>query len=249
MKTEDIPKTTFRTHEGHYEFLVTPFGLTNAPSTFQGLMNSIFKPFLRKFLLVFFDDILIYNKSWKDHVELVDRVLRLLEEKQLYAKGSKCYFGIQEVEYLGHIVSHEGVKVDPSKIKAIKEWKIPTSIKHLQGFIGLTGYYRKFVKNYGRIAAPLTTLLKRDAFSWSQTATKAFEHLKDIMFQAPVLATPDFRKTFIVECDASGNKIGAVLMQDERPVAFESHPIKEKLLQKSIYEKEMLAILHALKKW
>eukprot|EP00253_Pinus_taeda_P016701 PITA_16701 len=136
MKTEDIPKTTFRTHEGHYEFLFMPFSLTNAPSTFQGLMNSILKPFLRKFVLVFFYDILIYNKSWKDHVEHVDRVLKLFEEKHLYEKSFKCFFGVQEVEYLGHIVSHEGVKVDLSKIKSIKEWKIPTSIKQLQGFLG-----------------------------------------------------------------------------------------------------------------
>ena len=98
-----------------------PFGLTNAPSTFQGLMNSIFKPFLGKFVLVFFDDILIYNNSWKYHVQHVDRVIKLLDEKQLYVKTSKCFFGVQEVEYLGHIVSHEGVKIDPNKIKAIKE--------------------------------------------------------------------------------------------------------------------------------
>ena len=249
MKTGDIPKTSFPTHEDHYEFLVMPFGLTNAPSTFQGLMNSIFKPLLRKFVLVFFDDILIYNRSLKDHGQHVDRVLKLLQERQLHAKTSKFFFGVQEVEYLGHIESHEGAKVDPNKIKAIKEWKVPTTIKQLRGLLGLTGYYRKFVKNYGRIAAPLTTLLKKDAFSWTPEATKAFEHLKEAVCLAPVLAMPDFTKTFIVECDASGNGIGVVLMQEGRPIAFESHPIKGKYLQKPIYEKEMLAILHELKKW
>lgn len=121
MKTEDILKKTFITHEGHYKFLVMPFGLTNAHCTFQGLKNFIFKPLCRKFVLVFFNDILIYNKSWKDHVQHVDKVLKLLEEKQLYEKTSKCFFGVQEVEYLGHNVSHEGVKLDLNKIKAIKE--------------------------------------------------------------------------------------------------------------------------------
>eukprot|EP00253_Pinus_taeda_P027090 PITA_27090 len=195
MKSEDILETTFRTHEGHYEF----FGHLFWP--YQCTLN-------------------------------ISRVLQLLEEKQLYAKRSKCFFGVQEVEYLGHILSDEGVKVVHSKIKAIKEWTIPTSIKHMQGFLGLTGYYRKFVKNYGRIAAPLRTLLKKDEFSWTLEATKAFEYLKEAMCQAPVLATPDITKTFIVECDASGNGIGVVLMQDERPIAFESRPIKGKFYTK-----------------
>ena len=124
------------------------------------------------------------------------------------------------MEYLGHIVSHEGVKVDPNKIKAIKEWKVPRIIKQLRGFLWLIRYYRKFVKNYGRIATPLTKLLNKYAFSWTPKATKAFEHLKEAMCQAPVLATPDFTKKIIVEYDASGNGIGVVLMQEGRPIVF-----------------------------
>jgi hypothetical protein len=199
-----------------------PFGFTNAPSTFQGLVNSIFKPFLRKFLLVFFDDIIIYSKSCEDHVQHVDKVLQLLKEQQLYAKPSKCFFGVKEVEYLGHIVSHEGVKVDPNKIKSMMDWPIPKTLNNLRGFLGLIGYYRKFVQHYGRIAAPLTTLTKKDSFSWTLEETKYFEQLKEVMCKDPVLTTPDFTKTFIVECDASGNGIGVVLMQKGRPLAFES---------------------------
>ena len=138
--------------------------------------------------------------------------------------------GVQEVEYLGHIVSQEGVKVDPNKIKSIKEWKVPTTINNLWGFLGLKRYFRKFFKNYGRIEAPITTLLKKDAFSSTPKETKAFEHIKEAMCLAPVFATPDFTRTFIVECDSSGNGIGVVLMQEGRPIAFESHPIKGKYL-------------------
>jgi hypothetical protein len=169
--------------------------------------------------------------------------------KQLYAKPSKFFFGVKEVEYLSHIVSHEGVKVDRNKIKAMMDWTIPKTLKNLRGFLGLRGYYCKFVRNYRRIATPLTTLTKKDAFSWTPEATKYFEQLKEVMCTAHVLTTPDFTKTFIVECDASGNGIGYVLMQEGRPLAFESQPLKGRDLHKPIYEKEMMEILHALKKW
>jgi hypothetical protein len=176
-------------------------------------------------------------------------VLQLLKEKQLYAKPYKCFFGVKEVDYLAHIVSHEGVKVEPNKIKAMMEWFIPKKLKNLRGFLGLTGFYHKFVRHYGRIATPLTTLTKKDAFSWTPKETKTFEQLKEMMCKAPVLTTLDFTKTFIVECDSSGNGIGVVLMQEGRPLAFESRPLKGKDLHKPIYEKEIMEILHALKKW
>jgi hypothetical protein len=138
-------------------------------------------------VLLFFDDILIYRKSSEDHVRHVDKVLQLLKEKQLYAKPSKCFFGVKEVEYLGHIVSHEGVKVDPNNIKAMMNWSIPKTLKNLRGFLGLTGYYCKFVRHCGRIATPLTTLTKKDAFSWTPEATKYFEQLKQVMVQISCL--------------------------------------------------------------
>jgi hypothetical protein len=145
-------------------------------------------------------------------------VLQLLKEQQLYAKPSKCFFGVKEVDYLGNIVSHEGVKVDPNKIKAMMDWPIPKTLKNLREFLGLTGYYRKFFQNYGRIATPLTELNKKDAFSWTLEVTQAFEQLKEDMCKDHVLTTPDFTKTFIVECDAFGNGIGVVLMQEGSPL-------------------------------
>eukprot|EP01018_Ginkgo_biloba_P031904 Gb_25344 [translate_table: standard] len=228
-----------------------PFGLTNALATFQGLMNKIFKPYLRKFMLVFFDDILVYSRNWADHTNHLDKVLQILEDNHLFAKRSKCEFGKGELEYLGHIISGEGVKVDPKKIQSILDWLIPKSITSLRGFLGLTGYYRKFVRNYAHIATPLIESLKKGSFKWSEEANKAFENIKIAMTTTPVLATPDFTKTFTVECDASGQGIGAVLMQEGRPLTFESRKLKGRDLEKPTYEKEMLmmAILHAVRKW
>jgi hypothetical protein len=249
MKEADIPNMAFHTHEGHYEFVVMPFGLCNAPSTFQSLMNHVLRPFLRHFVLVFFDDILIYRKTWIDHLTHVDQVLHLLSQHQLFLKQSKCDFGASEVEYLGHLVGKDGVRVDPKKIEAMQDWSHPKTLKILHGFLGLTGYYCKFVKNYRKIAAPLTALLKKNSFTWTLAAAQAFQTLKTAMCTTLVLALPDFTKTFVLECDASRKGIGIVLMQEGRPLAFTSKQLSERNMGKPIYEKEMLAILHVVDLW
>jgi len=249
MKAADIPKVSFRTHEGHYEFLVMPFGLCNAPSTFQSLMNHVFRPFLCHFFLVFFDDILIYRKTWIDHLTHVDRVLHLLSHHQIFLKQSKCAFGASEVEYLDHLVGKDGLRVDPKKIEAMQDWLHLKTLKILCGFLGLTRYYCKFAKNYGKIATPLTTLLKKNSFTWTPTAAQAFQTLNMAMCTTLVLALPDFTKTFVLECDASGKGIGDVLMQEVRPLAFTSKQLSKRNLGKLIYEKEMLAIMHDVDLW
>ena len=204
MCLEDVFKIAFRTHERHYEFLVMPFSLTNVPSTFQGLMNCIFKKYLRKCMLVFFNDILIYNKYLKEHLEHVRTVLMLLRSHSLYAKRTKCCFGVKQVEYLGHFISKEGVTTDPKKIKAVLHWPTLKSIKQLKGFLGLVGYYRRFVKDIGKIASPLIALLKNErGFQWNEQADQAFGRLKQALITAPVLILPDFDKEFVIETDAS----------------------------------------------
>jgi len=249
MREEDIPKTAFRTHTGHYEYLVMPFGLTNAPATFQALMNELFKPYLRKFVLIFFDDILVYSKNLQDHLNHVRVVLDILKKNQLFAKKSKCQFGVTEVAYLGHVVSAQGVAVDQNKIQAVIDWPVPKTLKALRGFLGLTGYYRKFIKGYSTLAAPLTALTKKHAFHWDEKAQKAFENLKIALTNPPVLALPNYTSPFVIECDASATRIGAVLMQDNHPIAYISQELRDSSKYASAYEREMLGLLLAIKKW
>jgi len=249
MCPDDVFKTAFKTHSGHFEFLVMPFGLTNAPATFQSLTNHVFKDYLRRFVLVFFDDILIYSPTWESHVDHLHRVFQTMRDNSLYAKLSKCCFGIPKVEYLGHYISGKGVETDPKKLEVIQQWPQPCTQRELRGFLGLTGYYRRFIQGYAQICRPLTELLKKDGFVWSEAATAAFQALKEAMSTTPVLALPNFDQQFEVEINAYNTGIGAVLQQNRNPIAFISRQLGPKWAKLSVYDKELLAIVFVVQKW
>jgi hypothetical protein len=246
---DDVAKTAFRTHHGHFEFLVMPFGLSNAPSTFQALMNFVLQPFLRKCVLVFFDDILIYSASWTAHLQNLRAVLAVLREHKLHLKKSKCAFATPSVQYLGHVISASGVAMDEAKVEAVKSWPQPRSARGLRGFLGLAGYYRRFIQDFGTIAAPLTQLLRKDAFCWSDEASAAFTVLKTALSTAPVLHLPDFSRAFMVDCDASGSGFGAVLHQGAGPIAFFSRPFAARHLKVAAYERELIGLVQAVRHW
>jgi hypothetical protein len=243
MRPADIDKTAFRTHDAFFEFLVMSFGLCNAPATFQALMNDVLRAYLRRFVLVFFDDILIYNSSWADHLRHLCVVLSMLRQHRLFVKRSKCAFGVDTVAYLGHTISASSVAMDPTKVQAIRDWPQPRSARAVRGFLELTGYYRKSVHNYDIIATPLTALLKKEGFRWNDDAAGAFCTLKEAVTSAPVLLLPDFTKQFVVECDTSTYGFDVVLVQEGHPIAFFSRPVAPRHRSLATYERELIGLV------
>ncbi|GJY22453.1 reverse transcriptase, partial [Tanacetum coccineum] len=214
VREQDISKTAFRTRYGHYEFLVMPFGLTNAPAVFMDLMNRIFYEYLDKFGIVFIDDILFYSKSEEEHEQHLRIVLEILRQKKLYAKFSKCEFWLQQVAFLGHIVSADGIIMDPSKVEAITKWPRPTTVTEVRSFLGLAGYYRRFVEGFSQLALPLTQLMRKgEKFVWTDERQESFEELKRRLVSALILILPSGCGGFQIYSDASNKSLGCVLMQ------------------------------------
>ena len=246
----DIPKTAFRTRYGHFELTVVPFGLTNAPAVFMSLMNGVFRTFLDRFVVVFLDDILIYSRNEKEHEEHLRQVLQKLRENQLFGSLSKCAFFRPEIHYLGHIILGDGVSVDPSKIRAIMDWPAPTSVTQVRSFMGLVGYYRRFIAGFSRLAHPITSLQRKGKkFEWTEKCEVAFQELKRALTSAPILVVPDLSADFVVCTDASLDGIGAVLMQDGRPISFESRKLKTHEVNYPTHDLELAAVVHALVRW
>ncbi len=256
IREGDEWKTAFNTPTGHFEYRVLPFGLTNAPAVFQALINNVLRDMVNRFVFVYLDDILIFSPSLQVHTQHVRQVLQRLLENQLYAKAEKCVFHAKSVSFLGHIISAEGIKADPAKVRAVAKWPIPDSRKALQRFLGFTNFYRRFIRNFSLVAAPLTALTSpKVTFRWNSQAQETFDVLKSRFISAPVLCLPDPERQFIVEVDASEVGVGAVLSQrsprDEKvhPCAFFSHRLSPAERNYDIGNRELLAVRLALGEW
>ncbi len=256
IKEGDEWKTAFNTPIGHFEYRVLPFGLVNAPAVFQALVNDVLRDMLNVFVFVYLDDILIFSPSLQVHVQHVRRVLQRLLENRLFAKAEKCMFHAQSVTFLGSVVSAEGISMDPDKVRAVIDWPVPDSRVALQRFLGFANFYRRFIRNFSQVAAPLTFLTSsKTRFAWSEAAQGAFDRLKGLFTSAPILITPDPEKQFIVEVDASDVGVGAILSQrsslDDKihPCAFYSHRLSPAERNYDVGNRELLAIRLALGEW
>ncbi|KAJ9530390.1 hypothetical protein QJQ45_000755 [Haematococcus lacustris] len=247
---EDVPKTAFRTPEGHFQFKVLSFGLTNAPATFQRVMNDAFAPVLGKCALVYLDDILVMSKSLPDHMQHLRLVFDLLRANKLYAKMSKCEFMQLTLKFLGHVISAGAMSVDLDKVRAIADWPLPSSLTQLQSFLGAANFVRKFVQGFSAISAPLTDLCGKLSatfpwHSWPDHERLAFHELKSAVANVPMLRLPDHTQPFQVYCDASLQGVGAVLMQDGYPLAYLSKKLSSAEVNYTTGEQEMLALVSA----
>jgi hypothetical protein len=246
VKEEDIPRTCY----GHYEFLVMSFGLTNAPAVFMDTMNKVFHDYLDQFIVVFIDDILIYSKTSKEHKEHLRKVLERLRSEKLYAKLEKCEFWLDSVSFLGHVISGKVVAVDPKKVKAVVEWTRPTSMFEIRSFLGLAGYYRRFIEGFSKLSGPLTALTRKNArFVWTDECEQCFQELKRRLVTAPVLALPTESGNFVVYNNASKKGLGCVLMQNSNVIAYASHQLKPYEQNYPTHDLELAAVVFALKIW
>jgi hypothetical protein len=250
VRDEDIPKTAIRTRYGHYEFLVMPFGLTNAPSVFMDLMNRVFHRYLDWFVVVFIDDILVYSANHREHENHLKTVLGVLRENKLFAKLKKCEFWLESVSFLGHVISKDGISVDPKKIEAVVEWERPTNVQEIRSFLGLAGYYRRFVEGFSTLSKPLTALTKKNAsYVWSDECEASFQELKRRLVTAPILALPSERESYVVYSDASLKGLGCVLMQQGKVIAYASRQLKNHERNYPTHDLELAAVVFALKIW
>ncbi|KAI3760252.1 hypothetical protein L1987_50645 [Smallanthus sonchifolius] len=249
LRPGDEWKTAFKTREGLYEWLVMPFGLSNAPSTFMRVMNQLFRPFIGKFVVVYFDDILIYSASFSEHVVHVKKVLALLRRDSFYAATKKCVFMTPKVLFLGYVISCDGIQVDESKVAAVQNWPTPTTITEVRSFHGLASFYRRFIPHFSSIMAPMTDCIKGKTFVWTEGAELAFQVIKEKLTTAPILVLPDFSQVFELHTDASKVGIGGVLSQGGRQIAYFSEKLTGAKLRYSTYDLEFYAVVQAVKHW